>query len=287
MELVEKEKVTRAMMVPTMLKQIIDHPDFNKYNLSSLKIITYGAAPMPINVIRRAVELFPDVSFINAFGQTETASTITVLGPEDHVITGSEEEKRLKLKRLSSIGKPLPDIEMRIVNKHGKEVPTGKIGEIVARGPRVMNGYWQGEKITKNVIDEDGWVYTGDVGYVDVDGYFYLVGRSTDMIIRGGENISPAEVEAVLNGHPKIEEAAVIGIQDEEWGEQPIAIVALKPGVKITAEEVMEDCRAKMASFKRPRAVMFVNKLPRNSLGKLLRRELREEYGKQSISLQE
>ncbi|MFC2067025.1 class I adenylate-forming enzyme family protein [Chloroflexota bacterium] len=279
MELVEKEKANRAMMVPTMLKQLLDHPDFGKHDLSSLKVITYGAAPMPLTVIKKALDVFPGVNFINAFGQTETASTITALNPEDHVISGTEEEKEKKLKRLSSIGKPMSDIEMKVIDEEGHELPPGEVGEILARGPRVMTGYWKDEEKTEKTIDKDGWVHTGDVGYVDEDGYFFLSGRATDMIIRGGENISPEEVEGVLHSHPKIEEAAVIGVPDEEWGEEPKAIVVLKQGETATPEEIMEYCRARLASFKRPRAVAFVDSLPRNPMGKILKRELREKYG--------
>lgn len=280
MELVETEKANRVMMVPTMLKQLIDHPDFSKYDLSSLKVITYGAAPMPIGVIRKALEVFPGVSFINAFGQTETASTITTLGPEDHNISGDDAEKERKLKRLSSIGKPMPDVEMKVIDEAGQEMPTGQIGEIVARGPRVMSGYWKDKEKTEKTIDKDGWVHTGDIGYVDEDGYFFLSGRATDMIIRAGENISPEEVELVMQSHPKIEEVAVIGVPDEEWGEQPRAIVILKHGETATPEEIMEFCRANLASYKRPRSVVFVDSIPRNPMGKIIKRELREKYGK-------
>ncbi|MBI4187333.1 MAG: long-chain-fatty-acid--CoA ligase [Chloroflexi bacterium] len=280
MQLVEKEKANRAMMVPTMLKQLMDHPDFGKHDLSSLKVITYGAAPMPLEVIKRALDLFPGVSFINAFGQTESASTITALGPEDHVISGTEEEKAKKLKRLSSIGRPVSDVEIKVVDEEGHEVPRGVVGEIVARGPRLMSGYWKDQEKTAETIDSDGWLHTNDMGYMDEDGYLYLAGRATDMIIRGGENISPEEVEAVLHSYPKVEEAAVIGVLDEEWGEQPRAIVVLKRGETATAEELTEYCRARMSSFKRPRSVVFVDELPRNPMGKVLRRVLREKYGK-------
>ena len=154
MELVEAEKANRAMMVPTMLKQLIEHPDFSKHDLRSLRVITYGAAPMSLEVIKKAVDVFPGVSFINAFGQTETASTITTLGPEDHVIAGTEEEREKKLKRLSSIGKPMSDVEMRIVDEEGHQLPVGQVGEIVARGPRVMTGYWKDEEKTEKTIDK-------------------------------------------------------------------------------------------------------------------------------------
>ena len=278
MSLVQAEKANRAMMVPTMLKQLMDNSEFKNYDLSSLKVITYGAAPMPLEVIKKAVELFPGVSFINAFGQTETASTITTLSPEDHNITGTPDEREKKLKRLSSIGRPMADVEMKIMDENGNDVPRGEVGEIVARGPRVMSGYWKDDEKTGKTIDKDGWVHTGDMGYIDEEGYFFLAGRATDMIIRAGENISPEEVEGVVLSHPKVDDAAVIGIPDEEWGELPVAIVVAKKGENATPEEIMEHCRANLASFKRPRSVFFVDELPRNQMGKILKKQLREEY---------
>jgi acyl-CoA synthetase (AMP-forming)/AMP-acid ligase II len=280
LRLVEKEKVDRAMMVPTMLIQLMDHPDFGKYDLSSLKVITYGAAPMPLPAIRRALEAFPGVSFINAFGQTETASTITMLGPEDHIITGTDAEKEKKLQRLTSIGKPLPDVEMKIVDTSGKVLGPGEIGEIITRGPRVMEGYYRDNERTSRTIDESGWVHTGDMGYRDEDGYFFLAGRANDLIKRGGEFISPDELENVISTHHGIKEVAVIGIADEEWGELPRAICVLKEGITCTDEDIIEYCRERLASFKRPRSVVFADELPRNPMGKVLKKELREKYGK-------
>lgn len=283
MTLVEREKANRAMMVPTMLKQLLDHPNFKKHDLSSLKVITYGAAPMPLPVIRKALDEFPDVSFINAFGQTETASTITALGPEDHHITGTPEEKEKKIKRLASIGKPMADVQMKVVDDDGKTLSPNQVGEILAKGPRAMSGYWKDEEKTRKTIDKDGWVHTGDIGYVDDDGYYFLAGRSSDIIIRAGENISPEELENVIREFPKIEDVAVIGVPDETWGEEPRAVVILKKGVeksKAVEDEIMEYCRQNLASFKRPRTVVFVDDLPRNPLGKLIKREIREKYGK-------
>jgi len=281
LEAIQKEKATRAMLVPTMLKRVIDDPDFKRYNLSSLKVITYGAAPMPFEVINKAIKMMPWVKFINAFGQTETASTITALGPEDHRIEGTEEEKEKKLKRLtSSIGKPLPDVEVKIVDEEGKALPSLEVGEIWAKGPRIMTGYWRDEQKTSQVMTRDGWLRTGDMGWMDEEGYIYLAGRADDMIIRGGENISPEEVENVLHSHPKVEEAAVIGVPDPEWGQEPRAVVVLKKGEKATPEEMIEFCRSKLSGFKRPRSVVFIDSLPRNPMGKVLRKKLREEYGK-------
>ncbi len=280
MELVEKEKVNRAMMVPTMLKQLLDHPDFAKHDLSSLKVITYGAAPMPLSVMRRALDAFPKANFINAFGQTETASTITMLTPEDHHITGTGPEREKKLQRLTSIGKPLPDVEMKVVDEEGKELGPGQIGEILARGPRVMTGYYKDNEKTAKTIDKEGWIHTNDMGYRDEDGYYFLSGRATDLIKRGGEYISPEELENVICTHPEIEEVAVIGVYDEEWGELPKAVCVLKKGAKTTDAEVMEYCRTRLASFKRPRSVIFVAELPRNPMGKIIKKQLREQYGK-------
>jgi len=280
LETVQRERATRAMVVPTMLKRIIDDPDFTNYDLTSLKVITYGAAPMPFEVIKKAIEVMPWVRFINAFGQTETASTIAALGPEDHLIEGTEEEREKKLKRLtSSIGRPLPDVEVKTVDEDGHMIPPGEVGEIVVRGPRVMTGYWGDEEKTSQVISPDGWLRTGDMGWMDEEGYIYLAGRGDDMIIRGGENISPEEVEDVLHSYPKVEEAAVIGIPDPEWGQEPRAIMVLKEGEQATPEEIIEFCRTRLAGFKRPRSVIFVDSLPRNQMGKVLKKELREKYG--------
>jgi acyl-CoA synthetase (AMP-forming)/AMP-acid ligase II len=280
LETIEREKATRAMLVPTMLKRVIDDPDFSQHDLSSLKVVTYGAAPMPFEVINKAIQVMPWVRFINAFGQTETASTITTLGPEDHIIEGTEEEREKKLKRLtSSIGRPLPDVEVRIVDEDGKTLPFLEVGEILARGPRIMTGYWRDEQKTSKVITPDGWLRTGDMGWMDEEGYIYLAGRADDMIIRGGENISPEEVEDVLHSHPKVEEAAVIGVPDPEWGQEPRAVVVLKKGEVTTPEEIIEYCRSRLAGFKRPRSVVFIDALPRNPMGKVLRKKLREEHG--------
>ncbi len=281
---VEREKITHAFVVPTMLKRILDQPDFELADLSSLQILSYGAAPMPLPVIRRAIERFPKtVGFINAFGQTETTSTVTMLGPEDHRLEGPPEEVEKKLRRLSSIGRPLPDVELKIVDEAGNELPPGQVGEIAIRSARVMKGYWKREAETAQTL-AGGWVRTRDMGWVDEDGYVYLAGRKSDMVIRGGENIAPEEVEAVLHTHPAVDEAAVFGIPDEEWGERVAAAVVLKPGMQATAEELMEYCRQRLASFKKPEVIFFVDSLPRNPMGKVLKKELRQTFASQVAS---
>jgi acyl-CoA synthetase (AMP-forming)/AMP-acid ligase II len=203
-----------------------------------------------------------------------------VLGPEDHRIEGTQEEREKKLNRLaSSIGRPLPDVEVKIVDEQGHALAPFQVGEILARGLRIMSGYWGEEEKTKQVLTEDGWLRTGDQGWMDEAGYIFLAGRGDDMIIRGGENISPEEVEDVLYAHPKVEEAAVIGVADPEWGQEVRAVVTLKEGQEATGEELIEFCRSRLAGFKRPRSVVFVTSLPRNPMGKVLKKELRERYG--------
>ena len=277
MKLVQEEKVNRAMMVPTMLKRLMDRPAFKDYDLSSLQVITYGAAPMPLEVIKKAIVEFPNTRFINAFGQTETASTITMLPPDAHDIHEGDPDYEQKMKRLGSIGKPLPDVEVRIVDEEGNDVSLGENGEIVARGDRLMKGYWNREEATKETL-RGGWLYTGDLGYWDDEGFIFLSGRAKDFLKRGGEMIAPEEVEQIIMSHPSVDEAAIIGIPDIEWGERVRAIVVRKPGAELTAEEVIEHCRPRMAGFKRPEDVVFIDELPRNPMGKVLKRVLREDY---------
>jgi acyl-CoA synthetase (AMP-forming)/AMP-acid ligase II len=278
LDTVQREGITHAFLVPTMLKRILDHPDFGGYNLATLQLLAYGAAPMPVTVIRRAIEEFPaTVGFVNAFGQTETTATVTMLLPEDHRLEGTAPDVARKLRRLSSIGRPLPDVEVRIVDTAGVEVRRGEIGEIVVRTSRLMKGYLAQDEATAQTI-VDGWLHTRDMGWMDDDDYLYLSGRKDDLIIRGGENISPAEVEDVLHTHPAVEEAAVIGVPDGDWGEQVMAIVVPKPASMLTAEEVIAWCHQRLATFKNPERVQFVTELPRNPLGKVLRNELREKF---------
>jgi acyl-CoA synthetase (AMP-forming)/AMP-acid ligase II len=278
---VQREHITHAFLVPTMLKRVLDHPDFERAACTSLEVLAYGAAPMPLPVIRRAIEQFPPtVGFVNAFGQTETTATVTMLLPEDHRLEGTPQQMERQLRRLTSIGRPLPDVEVRVVDVEGSEVARGEIGEIAVRTPRLMKGYVaQGEATAQAIVA--GWLHTRDMGWMDEDGYLYLAGRKDDMIIRGGENISPAEVETVLHTHPAIEEAAIIGVPDVDWGERVMAIVVPRVGSALTAEEVIDWCHRRLASFKKPDVVQFVGKLPRNPLGKVLRKDLRQQFRKQ------
>jgi acyl-CoA synthetase (AMP-forming)/AMP-acid ligase II len=272
---VERYKVTHAFLVPTMLARLLDDPALAQTDLSSLEAITYGAAPMPPPVIRRAIDVFPrTVAFAGSYGQTETTSTVAVLDPDDHRIwEGTPEEQERKLRRLRSVGRVLDDVEVRIMGPEGTELPAEQPGEVWLSTFRKMEGYWGAKEKTRVTVDEEGWIHTGDMGFLDEDGYLFLVGRAGDMIIRGGENIAPDEVEAVLYEHPDVLEAAVVGVPDEEWGERVVASVVLREG-GTTIEVLMDHCRKHLASFKRPERIVAMDELPRTSTGKLLRRDL-------------
>ncbi len=275
LKLVETERVTHAFVVPTMMKQLLDEPSFANTDLSSLTNLAYGGAAMPIQVIRRAIEAFPKtVGFVNAYGQTETTSSLTVLGPDDHRLEGTPAEVETKLKRLNSIGKPLPDVEIRVRDEEGKILPAGQVGEIIIRTPRIMKGY---AGRTDDAALPEGWRATGDLGWIDEDGYVFFAGRKDDMIIRGGENIAPAEIEAVLMSHPAVDEVAVVGVPSEEWGQTVKAFVVLRKGAQATENELSEFCRSRLASFKRPEKIAFIDALPKNQLGKILRKDLRTQ----------
>jgi long-chain acyl-CoA synthetase len=278
LSLVETHGVSRALVVPTMLKQVVDHADFGGRDLSSLGVITYGGASMPPTLIERAIGKLPGVQFINAFGQTETGSTIATVPPEDHVLEGPPEVVEKRRRHLSSIGRPLPDVEVRVVDKEGAVVTSGVTGEIVTRGARLMSGYWGQADATQEAI-RDGWLYTGDLGYVDEEGYIYLQGRAKDFIKRGGEMVAPEEVENVIHAYDGVAECAVIGLPDETWGEVVAAVVVLEQEATVTEDSVKAVCREHLAGFKRPERVIVVDVLPRNALGKVLKRELRERYG--------
>jgi acyl-CoA synthetase (AMP-forming)/AMP-acid ligase II len=278
LEAVQREQVTHAFVVPTMMKQVLDHDDFDRCELGSLQNLSYGGAAMPFPVIRQAIARFPKtVGFVNAFGQTETTSTLTVLGPDDHRLDGTPAEVERNLRRLRSIGRPLPDVEVKVVDDDGNELPAGQVGELWVQTPRVMKGYAATEGgVTSPTLE--GWLPTRDMGWIDEDGYIFLAGRKDDMIIRGGENIAPAEVEAVLYSHPAVDEAAVIGMPDVEWGQRVVAVVALRPGATLTQDELIEHCRQRLSSFKKPEAVHFMDALPKNHMGKVLKKDLRVQF---------
>jgi acyl-CoA synthetase (AMP-forming)/AMP-acid ligase II len=278
LSLVAAERVSHAFLVPTMLKRVLDHPSFPAADLSSLSLLSYGAAPMPLSVIRRAIAEFPaGVQFINAFGQTETTSTVTMLGPDDHRLEGTPEEVELKLRRLGSIGRPLPDAEVSIMDEEGRRLGPGHVGEIAIRTERVMRGYYGQVDATAATV-HDGWLHTRDLAWMDEDGYIYLTGRKSDAIIRGGENVAPEEIEAVLESHPEVDEAAAFGVPDEEWGERIAVAVVGRTGADVNPSALIDFCHERLAGYKRPELVFVIDALPRNALGKLLRRELRARF---------
>ena len=275
LDIVAEKKVASTYLVPTMIQGILDHPDFSGKDLSSLKSIGYGASPMPTNLLLRARDLL-DAEYTNYFGQTESTGIISVLSPEDHQLEGSKEAIEKKAHRLTGIGRPIPEGEVRIVDEEDREVPTGEVGEIVVRGKKVMKGYWNKKEATEDTL-RGGWLHTGDLAKMDEEGYLYLAGRKKDMIIRGGENIYPVEIENVLHSHPKVLEAAVIGVPDEYWGEIVKAYIILVPGQAASADEIIEFCRERLASYKKPAAVEFVAELPKNAMQKVLKHLLRGE----------
>ena len=242
LQAVDQEHTTHAFVVPTMLKRIMEFPDLKKYDISSMRQITYGAAPMPYEVIRKACDIFPPLGcgLINAYGQTESTATLTFLGPEDHDLST---DTAIKESRLRSVGKPMPDVELGIMDDRNSLLPPGEEGEICVRSGRVMKGYFKQEEATSTAII-DGWLHTGDVGKVDEGGYLFITGRKKDLIIRGGENISAGEIENCLEAHPAVEDAAVIGVPDPDWGEVVKAVLVLKPGAHVTRGELTDYTKA-------------------------------------------
>jgi acyl-CoA synthetase (AMP-forming)/AMP-acid ligase II len=273
---VAHERVTNAFLVPTMLKQVLDSPVFPRHDLGSLRRLSYGAAPMPVPLIRRAIERLPHVEFNNAYGQTETISTVTVLGPEDHRLTGEPDEIATKVRRLGSVGRPLPSVRIRIVDPEGNQVEAGVVGEVCVG----ISARLQPRQDTAAPGGEDAegsWLHTGDLGYVDEGGYLFLTGRQGDLIIRGGENIAPGEVESALEQNDEIEAVAVVGVPDEQWGESVAAFVVRRSGSTLAEADVVEFARERLASYKKPGLVFFVDELPLTATGKVSRRALREE----------
>lgn len=276
LDAVARHRVTQAFVVPTMLARIVAAQERAPRDLSSLELVTYGAAPMPPSVIRRALEVFPPtVGFSGAYGQTETTSTVTVLGPDDHRLTGSPAEVEAKRRRLSSVGRAVEDVEIRVVDPEGRPLGPNEVGDVWVRTGRTMSGYWQrGDRTLPQAVDAEGWVHTGDLGSLDEDGYLFLHGRAGDLIIRGGENVAPEEVEAVLYDHPDVAEAGVVGVEDEEWGQIVAAVVVPRPGHHLDREQLAAYCAERLPAYKRPSRLVVADRLPRTSTGKLLRREL-------------
>lgn len=275
LETVQKEKVEVCTLVPTMIKRLIDFPDLDKYDISSLRQLRYGTAPMSPALLMEAMKKLPGCSFTQGYGMTEGSAT--TLSVEDHDLNVPRDEYEQKVKRLRSVGKAIEGVDIKIVDKNHDELPSGEVGKILIKGPAILAGYWKDPKATAEAV-KDGWLETGDLGCLDEEGYLFIAGREKDIIIRGGENIAPVEIEAVLESHPKILEAAVIGVPDPEWGEVVKAIVVPRAGAEVSGDEVIEFCNKRLASYKRPASVVSVDSLPKNPIGKILKRVLREQY---------
>ncbi|WP_203142715.1 AMP-binding protein [Marinobacter mangrovi] len=268
---IEQERITRFFAVPTMIYRLLDAQLGGQYDLSSLNRITYGAAPMAPARLREAIGQFGPI-FMQGYGAGETTSTITLLTAEDH-IRGLESKPEL----LASCGRPYGESDVIVADDDGQPVGTGEAGEILVRGPDVMQGYWRAPDLTAEVL-KDGWYHTGDVARVDDEGFFYIIDRKKDMIISGGFNVYPAEVEAVLFEHPAVSECCVLGTPNSEWGEQVTALVVPRPGVELSENELASFCAARLARFKKPRQIVFTDELPKNPNGKIARRLVRERY---------
>jgi acyl-CoA synthetase (AMP-forming)/AMP-acid ligase II len=271
-ETIEQEKVTVLKLVPSMLYQLMEAPDKTQYNLESLHSIIYGGSPIAVPRLIEAVKFFGK-KLIQLYGQAEAPMCISTLSRDDHIIEGPEEV----VKRLGSAGKPCLNVEVRIADEEGRDLAPGEVGEVIVRGYHLMKGYWKLPEATAEVL-HDGWVHTGDLGYFDSQGYIFLVDRKRDVIISGAFNIYPKEIEDVIVAHPKVKEAAVIGVPDDKWGEAVKAIVVPKQGSRLEGQEIIDYCRDHMASFKKPKSVDVVKELPRNPYGKVEKTKLRDPY---------
>lgn len=264
-----EQGVTRMFIVPAALQMVIQHPRADTTDFSAVKYVLYGAAPIPLELLREAVRTIPNAGFLQCYGMTETTGTIAVLPPDDHELAGNQ--------RMRSAGRAVPGAELKVVGEDGAELPRGQVGELIVKSPSNMLGYWNLEEATRASL-RDGWMHTGDAAYMDEDGYVYIQDRMKDMIISGGENIYPAQVESAIYGHPAVAEVAVIGVPDATWGEAVKACVVPRPGAALDPDDIIAWTRERLAGFKVPKTIDVIPALPRNASGKILRRELRAPY---------
>jgi long-chain acyl-CoA synthetase len=268
-DLIEKYQVNQTVMVPTMIAMLLNHPDFKAERVASLKTLTYGASPMPGALLKRLFEVLPELNISQGYGMTESSSVLTFLTEDDHRKGGDI---------LRSAGRPMAGVVITIQDADGKMLPTGEQGEVCARAGNFMDCYWNREKETAEVF-RDGWYHSGDMGYLDKDGYLFLVDRVKDMIVTGGENVYSVEVENAIASHPAVEQVAVIGIPHETWGEQVLAIVVLKAGASATEDEIIDHARGLIAGYKLPKKVEFrTEPIPLSGAMKPLKRDLRAPY---------
>lgn len=273
LQLIQDYKVTFVNLVPTMLLRIVSHPNLSSYNLDSLRAIMYAGAPIPMEQLKNAMRILGPHRFYNSLGSTESNGNLISMRTSEHALEGPNAAK------LGSVGKDAMGVEVAIVDDNGKEVPNGTVGEIIGKGDNISQGYWNLPKESAETF-KNGWLYTGDMGYRDEDGYIFIVDRKKDIIISGGENVASREVEEILHQHPAVFEATVVGVPDKEWGEAVKGVVALKPEYKdtITEAELMEFCRPRLAGYKRPRSIDFIPELPKNAAGKIDKASLKRYY---------
>ena len=274
LDAMRSESVSNAFLVPTMLQRIVEHLDAAgaQPDLPALRALAYGGGKMPLSTITRAMALFPGVDFTNAYGLTETSSTVAVLGPEDHRLAAASDDPMIR-RRLGSVGKPAA-VEIEIRDEDGRVLGAEEAGLVFVRGPQVSGEY----ESLGSQLDADGWFPTKDRGYLDADGYLYLDGRADDVIVRGGENISPGEIEDVLLSHPAVADCACVAMPDEQWGEAVAAAIVLKPGTQAGVSELQDMVKGALRSSRVPQKIVFKDALPYNETGKVLRRVIRQEF---------
>ena len=277
LQMVADERITDFHIVPTQLISMLNLSNVGKYDLKNLKRIWYAASPMPTEVLKKGLSIFGPI-FFHSFGQTESGPEITVLS-KANLRYSLESEGKESL--IASCGHPCFDVHVRIIDEDGRDIEEGEIGEIIVKSQRVMTEYWHKPEETKETM-LDGWLYTGDLGYYDENGYIYIVDRKKDMIITGGENVYPVEVENILYEHPAVQEVAVIGIPDPYWIERVHALVILKENSQASGDDIITFCRDNISHYKAPKSVEFVKDLPKNPQGKILKKEIRKKYWKQN-----
>jgi acyl-CoA synthetase (AMP-forming)/AMP-acid ligase II len=272
LDLIEKHRVTELYLPPTVIYRLLEIPGIEKRDFSSLKYFIYGAAPMSTEKLRRAIEVFGPVMF-QGYGQAEAPSAIAFMRPEDHFRNGEIADDA----RLSAAGRPAPLVRVEILDDNGKILPTGQAGEICVRGDLLMAGYYRApDKTAETIID--GWLHTGDIGYLDSEGFLHITDRKKDMIISGGFNVYPSEVEQVIWTHPAVQDCAVIGIPHADWGEAVTAVIELNQGAQATEDEIIAYCRPKLGGIKTPKRIVFVDALPRSPNGKVLKKDVRAPF---------
>jgi acyl-CoA synthetase (AMP-forming)/AMP-acid ligase II len=271
-EAIERYRATTMFLVPTMINMLLASPERDRYDLSSLKTVFYGGAPMYVEQLTEALRVFGPI-FVQVFGQGEAPMTCTSLPKDEHLVG----DDPVKLKRLASAGRATTAVQVRIVDDADQPVPPDTMGEIVVRGDLVMKGYWNKPDATAKAL-RGGWLHTGDIGSLDRDGYLYITDRKKDMIISGGSNIYPREIEEVICQHAAVFEVSVIGVPDDKWGEAVKALVVTHPGASATEADIIEHCKRHLGSYKKPQSVEFLPALPKNAYGKVLKRELRDRY---------